>query len=102
MSAGSDQENSKVKHQTRASEYQYGEKVRIYHHELHRKMIKRSSILKLETPSGILEGHSACAAYLEQTVESLLLHPAQLDQGAQQALLLKLILFSPNLTTNNC
>ena len=82
-----DQENSKVKHQTRASEYQYGEKVRIHHHELHRKMIKRSSILKLETPSGILEGHSACAAYLEQTVESLLLHPAQLDQGAQQALL---------------
>ena len=80
-------ESEKVKHQTKVSEYQYGEKVRIYHHELHRKSIKRSAILKLETPSGIIEGHSACATYLEQTVENLLLHPAHLDQAAQDALL---------------
>jgi hypothetical protein len=41
----------------------------------------------LETSSGLLEGHSACAEYLEQTVEDLLLHPVQLDQAAQGALL---------------
>ena len=41
----------------------------------------------MESASGLLVGHSACAAYLEQTVESLLLHPTQLDQAAQQALL---------------
>ena len=37
-------ESSKIKFQSQASEYQQDEKVRIYHHELHRKRIKRSSI----------------------------------------------------------
>ena len=80
-------ESSKIKFQSQASEYQQEEKVRIYHHELHQKRIKRSSILKLDTADGILEGHQACASYLEQTVEELLLHPADLDLAAQAALL---------------
>ena len=80
-------ESNKVKHQTKVSEYQTSEKVSIYHHELHKKQIMRSSILKLETPTGIIEGHSACANFLEQTVSDLLLHPALLDQVAQDALL---------------
>ena len=69
------------------AEYQQEEKVRIYHHDLHRKRIKKSFILKLETAGGTLEGHAPCADYLEQTVEELLLHPVQLSQAAQDALL---------------
>ena len=61
--------------------------VGIYHHELHKKMIRKSSILKLETSSGILEGHGPCAEYLEQTVEDLLLYPAHLNHAAQDILL---------------
>ena len=80
-------ESSKIKFQSQAAEYQQDEKVRIYHHELHRKRIKRSCILTLETSTGKLEGHQACADYLEQTVEDLLLHPVQLNQAAQDALL---------------
>ena len=80
-------ESSKIKHQSQADEHQSEEKVRIYHHALHRKNIKKSSILKLETTSGTLVGHKACAEYLEQVVEDLLLHPAVLNHAAQQALL---------------
>ena len=58
-------ENDRVKHQSRVSEFQESEKVRIYHHEIHQKYIKKSSILKLETEKGLLEGHDQCAAYLE-------------------------------------
>ena len=36
---------------------QESEKVRIYHHELHRKHIKRLAILKLETETETIEGH---------------------------------------------
>ena len=39
------------------------------------------------TEDGLLEGHAACASFLENTVEELLLHPAQLNNAAQQALL---------------
>ena len=63
------------------------EKVRIYHHELHARHIRRSSILKLKTEDEILEGHEACAKYLENAVGDLLLHPAQLDGAAQDTLL---------------
>ena len=80
-------ESEKVQHQSRVKEFQTNEKSTIYHHELHKKKIKKSSILKLQTKDGILEGHDACASYLEQTVEDLLLHPAQLDSVAQQVLL---------------
>ena len=59
----------------------------IYHHELHKKTVKKTAILRLQTESGVIEGHDACAAYLEQSVEDLMLHPGQLDQIAQQILL---------------
>ena len=35
----------------------------------------------------MISGHADCAAYLERTVEDLLLHPAQLDSVSQQILL---------------
>ena len=63
----------------------------MYHHELHKRSIKKSSILKLETEGGILEGHPACAEYLERSVENLLLHPATLNHTAQQLLLEKVV-----------
>ena len=63
------------------------EKVRIYHHDLHRKHLKRSSILKLQTEAGLLEGHEQCSSYLEQQVADLLTHPGLLDPAAQELLL---------------
>lgn len=48
---------SKVKDQSRIREFQANEKVTIYHHEIHKKLIKKSCILKLETPEGLIEGH---------------------------------------------
>ena len=84
-------EAKKVQHQSRVKEYQGNEKSTIYHHELHKRKLKRTSILKLQTKEGIVEGHEACAAYLEHTVEDLLLHPARLDYQAQQALLAEVV-----------
>ena len=46
-------ESNKIKFQSLAAEYQSDEKVRIYHHDLHRKRIKKSYILKLETPGAL-------------------------------------------------
>ena len=80
-------ECEKVKLQSRAEEMDSSEKVRIYHHELHAKHLRRSSILKLETEHGLLEGHDACANYLENAVGDLLVHHADLDLVAQDALL---------------
>ena len=61
--------------------------VRIYHHGQHKQFRKRSSILKLMTPDGIVEGHQACAAALEANVVSHLLTPALLNPQAQEILL---------------
>ena len=72
---------------SRSDEINQHESVRIYHHELHNKQIKKSSILKLKVGNQLLEGHDQCAQYLEQTVADLLLHPAHLDQSAQEVLL---------------
>ena len=82
-----DQECAKISLQSRAEDIQQSEKIRIYHHEIHQKLIKKSSILRLETEKGILEGHEACAQYLERSVGDLLLHPATLDAAAQEVLL---------------
>ena len=82
-------ECNKIKYQSQVAEHLAEEKVRVYHHELHlhkRRAIK-SSILKLQTPTGMIEGQSACAEFLENTVEDLLLNPAQLNPMAQSALL---------------
>ena len=80
-------ESEKIKYQSLTNEHHQEEAVRIYHHELHRKRVRKSSILRLETPSGTLAGHTACAEYLEKTVEDLLLHPVDLDLVAQDLLL---------------
>ena len=81
------QESMKLKYQSQVEEHQTSENVRVYHHDLHRKRIKKTSILKLETAEGILEGHDKCAEYLEKVVEDLLLTPEELNHAAQQALL---------------
>ena len=80
-------ECEKVKMQSRSDEISSAENVRIYHHELHKKHLRRTSILKLETENNKYEGHSECSQYLEQQVGQLLLHPAVLDPQAQQELL---------------
>ena len=82
-----DQECSKIALQSKSDDSQTSEKIRIYHHEIHQKIIKKSAILKLETENGLIEGHKDCAAFLENSVAELLHHPAQLDHDAQQVLL---------------
>ena len=84
-------ESEKVQHQSKVQEFQSNERCTIYHHELHKKRIKRISSLKLQTNDGIVEGHDDCASFLEKTVEDLLLHPAQLDWQAQQILLAEIV-----------
>ena len=77
----------KIKDQSRPLEFQSSEKVTIYHHEIHKKLIRKSSILKLETPAGLIEGHASCAEYLETEVKNLLLVNAGLVPEAQSQLL---------------
>ena len=50
-------------------------------------MMKKSSILKLDTEKGVLEGHELCLCYLEDQVGHLLLSQAPLHQGARDCLL---------------
>ena len=73
------EQSKKVQKQSRRDEYQESERTCIYHHEIHRKQIKKGSILKLETKNGIIKGHDMCASYLEEKVKDLLCYPAQLD-----------------------
>ena len=80
-------ESEKIKLQSRGEELNETENVRIYHHELHKKHIKRTQILKLKSDDRVLVGHKACAEFLENSVAELLLRPAVLDQAAQQELL---------------
>ena len=80
-------QSEKIKLQSRVDEYQESEQTRIYHHEIHKKHIRKSSILKLETDSGLIEGHKSCSQFLENLVADLLLKPADLDPTAQELLL---------------
>ena len=73
--------------QSKTDEVNSSEGVRIYHHELHAKHIKKSSILKLNTENGILEGHEECRRFLEESVSKLLSEPVALDINAQNQLL---------------
>ena len=77
----------KIQHQARVDEFQESENTRIDHHEIHRKHIKKSSILKLQTDADLLEGHAACADHLESLAADLLLEPATLKITAQEVLL---------------
>ena len=82
------EESQKVKIQSKMDEINKSEKVTVYHHDLHSKYIKKSSILTLSTEEdGILEGHEACANYLEKNVEKILSGPANLDINSQRVLL---------------
>ena len=67
-------ENEKVKLQSRILDITNSEKVNIYHHALHHKNIRKTSILKLETDQGLLQGHSACAEFLENSVKDFCTH----------------------------
>ena len=82
--------SEKIQHQSRVDEYQEAEQTRIYHHEIHKTHLKKSSILKLMTDTGLIEGHDLCAQHLESLVADLLLKPAELDEHAQQVLLAEL------------
>ena len=46
-------ESEKVQHQSRVREFQSYEQTSIYHHELHKKMPRRTATLKLQTEAGI-------------------------------------------------
>ena len=63
------------------------ENVRIYHHSQHLQFRKRSSIFRLQTSQGIVEGHGECAKALESNISSHLSKPADLDPVAQELLL---------------
>ena len=82
-----DSELEKVKYQSRVEDIQSSEKVRIFHHEIHQKNNKRSSILRLKTDQGLLEGHQECSNYLQAVLSNLLETPAELDPEAQNILL---------------
>ena len=79
-------EVDRVKIQSKTQEIDTAESVRIYHHELHKKKIKKSSILTLDTEDGRLEGHDKCANYLENVVSNLLLHSHDPDPVAEETL----------------
>ena len=82
------QESEKIKLQGKVEEIHESENVRIYHHELHQKKLKKSAILKLQTEDNkLIEGHQDCAAYLENLVANLLHLPPALDVAAQDQLL---------------
>ena len=81
------QESAAINLMSRSSDVNLNEKVCIYHHGQHLQFRKRSSILKLQTPQGIVEGHTECAKALESNVSNHLTNPADLDPRAQEILL---------------
>ena len=81
-------ECEKIKIKSKVDEINAAENVRIYHHQIHQKKIKKSAILKLEIDKSTqIVGHAACASFLENTVAQLLQVPAVLDGKAQELLL---------------
>ena len=86
-----EKESNKIKDEARIQEFQESEKVTIYHHKIHKKLVKKSAILKLQTLTGILEGHDSCATFLENEVKNLLLTNAGLDENAQKILLNEIV-----------
>ena len=82
-----EKESQKIILQSKSNECEMNEKVRIYHHSLHAKTIRKGSILKLQTERGLLTGHQECANYLEDQVQTLLLNKHPYKQGSRDALL---------------
>ena len=80
-------EGEKLILQTKTDEVNINESVRLHHHSLHKKNLKKSSILRLQTENGIIEGHEKCCEYLEKQVEDLLLRRHPVDPAARNVLL---------------
>ena len=70
----------------RAHDTNLNEEVSIYHHGLHDQFRKRSSILKLETETGLKLGHDDYTKALEDNVATHLLNLADLNHDAQELL----------------
>ena len=49
-----EEQSKQIQIQTRKDEFAPSEVTRIYHHDLHRKYLKKSSIVKLDTEEGML------------------------------------------------
>ena len=62
-------------------------KVRIYHYELHKRAINKSTILKLKTPEKEAKGHQECANFLADEIRNLWEKEAKLNEKAQEDLL---------------
>lgn len=81
-------ETEKVKIQSKVRDLNDSENVRLYHHENHRKHIRKTSILKLETDNGeVLSGHIECLKHLEKVTADTFGVPPDLDNEAQTRLL---------------
>ena len=57
-----EKESERIVLQACLYDVQESEKVRIYHHEQHQKLTKKSSILMLEMEEGIILGHDTMHA----------------------------------------
>ena len=81
-------ESEKIKIQSKIADAVEEEHVRIFHHELHKRHIRKSSILKL-TPSSEdpIIGHEKCAEFLEQNVSDILTGSLDLEVESQKLLL---------------
>ena len=80
-------ESEKIKILSNSEDLGLNEKVRIFHHSQHQQFQKRSPILKLNTPTGVVTGHDACALALEANVSNHLQNEANLLPEAQEVLL---------------
>ena len=80
-------ESEKISLMSRSEDLGLNEKVRIFHHSQHQQFRKRSYILKLSTPQGVVTGHDACALALESNVADHLFNQADLLPAAQEILL---------------
>ena len=88
INAWYEKENEKIKIQSKMRDIIEDEKVQIYHHELHQKFIKKSSILKLESSeTETVVGHDECAKLLEKSVAEILSGPPKGNPQAQDVLL---------------
>ena len=80
-------EGEKINLQSKTDEIELSETVRLYHHDIHKKNVKRSSILQRDTYQGMLQGHESCSKYLGSQVEQLLLKPHPVDNVSRDRLL---------------
>ena len=82
-----EEEAEKVKRFAQLEDIEKSEKVRLYHHELHKRVVNKSTIVKLRTPEKDLIGHKECAEYLAEEVRNLWEKEIHLNDEAQEELL---------------